>query len=96
LVYFWERYKTNQPSKTKANNMWTETINGRAWHFEVLQNGLLSTYDYKAKWQLTFKSDGSRWVPHGSTEMNAGRHLLKSLLQRLNLYCPAKPIIIFD
>ena len=49
---------------------------------EILQNGLLSVYDYGPQWQLLFKKDkAGQWQPHNANAQGAG---YKKLVKELN------------
>ena len=48
---------------------------------ELLQNGLLSVWDYFCQWQLTYRKDEfGKWQPHnGNAEIPANRRILELL-----------------
>ena len=43
---------------------------GKTFHFEMLDNGLIRTYDYECKWPLLFKkNENGEWKPENLNAM---------------------------
>ena len=42
---------------------------GKSFHFEMLENGLLRTYDYECQWALTYKQVDGEWQPSNMVAM---------------------------
>ena len=42
---------------------------GKTFHFERLENGLLRTYDYQCQWALTYKQVDGEWQPSNVVAM---------------------------
>ena len=55
--------------------------NGKEFYFERLSNGLLRTYDYECRWDVTFKKINGEWEGWH----NGGYVGYKGLLKKLNL-----------
>ena len=55
---------------------------GKTFHFEMLDNGLIRTYDYECKWPLLFKkNENGEWKPEN---LNAMTEAYKGLAMKLN------------
>jgi len=55
---------------------------GKTFHFEMLDNGLIRTYDYECKWPLLFKrNENGEWKPEN---LNARTEAYKGLAMKLN------------
>ena len=57
------------------------TLGGRTFHLEMVENGLLRTYDYGCQWFLTFVKVGGVWMPRNMNAMSAS---YKELVDKLN------------
>ena len=55
---------------------------GKSFHFEMLENGLLRTYDYGCQWSLLFKrNESGEWKPEN---LNARTEAYKGLAIKIN------------
>jgi len=67
---------------TSSSTM-TINHNNTDYHFNFLPNGIARTFDYGAKWDITFKQEGGKWVPHNSQAHMQGYSGLADKLNRL-------------
>ena len=55
---------------------------GKTFHFEMLENGLLRTFDYGCQWPLLFKrNENGEWEPEN---LNARTEAYKGLAIKIN------------
>lgn len=75
-------FAMNQQST--AGDSMTVTHKGDTYNFEFLTNGIARTFDYGAKWDITFKQENGKWVPHNSQAHMQGYSGLADKLNRLS------------
>jgi hypothetical protein len=51
------------------------------YHFTFLPNGIARTFDHGASWDVAFKKDGDKWIPHN---FQAGLPAYRGLADKLN------------